>query len=207
MPITDSDIRATVTTYLTHYPGDAAALAEPLAQLATGAGFASRRTFPFHVTVGALLIRRGTHILLIDHRAYGIQLQPGGHLEPTDNDLPSAALRELTEETDVDPDTITLTSTIPAYIEYGAVPARPEKNEPPHFHLDIGYTFATANAEIRHLQKAEVTDASWHLLDDAERRVGSRISRARPLYGSGEPRPDLLHGTVSAKVRSSSGWC
>ncbi|MFC9249957.1 NUDIX hydrolase [Amycolatopsis thailandensis] len=178
MPITDTDIRAAVTAYLDHHPDDAAALAEPLAQLDHGTGFASRRTFPMHVTVGALLVRRNTHILLIDHRAYRIKLQPGGHLEPTDHDLADAALRELTEETGVDRRTITLASTIPAYIEYGAVPARPTKNEPPHFHLDIGYAFTTTDAEIRQLQETEVTGASWHTLADAERQVGRRITRA-----------------------------
>ncbi|WP_410646430.1 NUDIX hydrolase [Amycolatopsis sp. cmx-4-54] len=181
MPISDPDIRAAVTTYLKHHPDDAAALIEPLAQLDQGSGFASRRTFPMHVTVGALLVRRNTHILLIDHRAYRIKLQPGGHLEPIDNDLTEAALRELTEETGVDPQKITLTSTIPAYIEYGAVPARPTKNEPPHFHLDIGYTFTTTHAEIQQLQESEVTGASWLTLADAEQQLGKRINRARNM--------------------------
>jgi hypothetical protein len=36
-----------------------------------------------HVTAGALLVR-GAEILLVEHRAYGIVLQPGGHLEPAD---------------------------------------------------------------------------------------------------------------------------
>src|SRR5258708_6770879 len=56
-----------------------------------------------HVTVGALLVRRGAEVLLVDHLAYGIHLQPGGHLEPTDATLIGAAVRELVEETGVDP--------------------------------------------------------------------------------------------------------
>ncbi|OXM50282.1 NUDIX hydrolase [Amycolatopsis thailandensis] len=178
MPITDTDIRAAVTTHLDHHPGDAAALTEPLTLLGQGTDFASRRTFPMHVTVGALLVRRNTHILLIDHRAYGIKLQPGGHLEPTDTSLTDAALRELIEETGVDRHKITLASTIPAYVEYGAVPARPSKDEPPHFHLDIGYTFTTIDGEIGRLQDVEVTGASWHTLADAEQQLGRRITRA-----------------------------
>ncbi|OXM44793.1 NUDIX hydrolase [Amycolatopsis alba] len=178
MPITGTDIRTAVNAYLDHHPDVAAALAEPLAQLDHGTGFASRRTFPMHVTVGALLVRRNTHILLIDHRAYRIKLQPGGHLEPTDTSLAEAALRELTEETSVDPTKISLASTIPTYIEYGAVPARPAKHEPPHFHLDIGYTVTTTDAKIRQLQEAEVNGASWHALTDAQQHLGARIARA-----------------------------
>ncbi|MFD7123494.1 MULTISPECIES: NUDIX domain-containing protein [Streptomyces] len=48
-----------------------------------------------HATVGALLVRGGREILLIEHRAYGITLQPGGHLDPTDATLVDAAVREL----------------------------------------------------------------------------------------------------------------
>ena len=55
-----------------------------------------------HVTAGALLLR-GTEILLVEHRAYGIVLQPGGHLEPADVTLSGAAERELAEETGYQP--------------------------------------------------------------------------------------------------------
>lgn len=97
-----------------------------------------------HVTVGALLVR-GTEILLVEHRAYGIVLQPGGHLEPADVTLADAAERELAEETGRDPSTVSCVSQAPAYVEYGRVQARPDKDEPDHFHLDFGYVFATAD--------------------------------------------------------------
>ncbi|WP_328774848.1 NUDIX domain-containing protein [Streptomyces goshikiensis] len=56
-----------------------------------------------HVTAGALLVRDGGEVMLIEHRAYGITLQPGGHLEATDTTLLGAALRELSEETESTP--------------------------------------------------------------------------------------------------------
>ena len=43
-----------------------------------------------HVTVGALLVCGDAGILLVEHLAYGITLQPGGHLEPTDTTLRTA---------------------------------------------------------------------------------------------------------------------
>ena len=73
--------------------------------------------------------------MLVDHRAYGMVLQPGGHLEPTDVTLSSAAERELVEETGIDPGAVFCVSQVPAYVEFGMVPARPSKDEPAHFHL------------------------------------------------------------------------
>ncbi|GHH56685.1 hypothetical protein [Streptomyces candidus] len=52
MAITDSDIAAVLAAYLERYPQEAGQLAEPLRLLAEGQEFASRRTFPMHVTAG-----------------------------------------------------------------------------------------------------------------------------------------------------------
>lgn len=177
MAISDAEIRAVVADYLERYPEETELLAEPVRQLTVGEGFASRHTFPMHVTVGALLVR-GDEVLLVDHRAYGILLQPGGHLEPDDVTLNDAALRELVEETGVDADAVLPTSQTPAYIEYGQVPARPDKDEPAHYHLDFGFAFTTARAEVGPLQESEVTGAGWYPLPAAERLVGPRIARA-----------------------------
>jgi len=77
MAISDQDISEVIALYLERYPEEAVDLAEPLRHLSTGQGFASRRNFTMHVTAGALLVR-GDEILLVDHLAYGITLQPGG---------------------------------------------------------------------------------------------------------------------------------
>lgn len=178
MPISDSDISSGLSAYLECYPDEAVRLSEPVKLLTQGRGFASRRNFSMHVTVGALLVRGGIEVLLVDHLAYGIPLQPGGHLEPTDSTLISAAVRELVEETGVDPSGIFLASKIPVYVEYGRVPARPAQDEPEHFHLDFGYAFVTDQADVGHIQESEVRGATWYPLDVAERLVGRRIARA-----------------------------
>jgi 8-oxo-dGTP pyrophosphatase MutT (NUDIX family) len=177
--ISDSDISSALSAYLERYPDEAELLSEPVQLLSHAEDFASRRTFPMHVTVGALLVRGDTEILLVEHRAYGITLQPGGHLEPTDATLIDAAVRELAEETGVDPGKIVPVSQTPAYIEYGRVPARPEKDEPDHYHLDFGYSFTTTHADVGRIQESEVTGAAWYPLAVAERLVGHRIARAR----------------------------
>ncbi|GAA1215080.1 hypothetical protein GCM10009665_01130 [Kitasatospora nipponensis] len=180
MPISDSAIAGVLASYLERHPDEIGQLSEPLRLLTEGRDFASRRSFPMHVTVGALLVRDDAEVLLIEHLAYGITLQPGGHLEPTDDDLCAAALRELTEETGLDPADVLPASRTPVYIEFGLVPARPEKDEPAHHHLDLGFAFRTAhaNVDVGPLQESEVTGAGWYRLDTAERLVGRRIGRA-----------------------------
>ncbi|MEV0003413.1 NUDIX domain-containing protein [Micromonospora sp. NPDC050980] len=178
MTISNSGILWTLSAYLEFHRHEAAALSAPMQLLTEGADCASRLHFPVHVTVGALLVRGGTEVLLVDHLAYGLLLQPGGHLEPTDATLIDAAVRELVEETGVDPAGIVPTSPLPAYVEYGPVPARPDKGEPEHFHLDIGYAFSTTSADVGSIQESEVRGAAWYPLAEAQRLVGHRVTRA-----------------------------
>lgn len=131
-----------------------------------------------HVTVGALLVRGQAEVLLVEHRAYGLTLQPGGHLEPTDDALIAGAVRELVEETGIDADTVTPTRQVPIYVEFGEVPARPDKNEPAHFHLDFGFALSTTRGKVGRIQESEVESAEWYPLAKAEHLVGSRIARA-----------------------------
>ncbi|MFI5749104.1 hypothetical protein ACIBBE_24930 [Streptomyces sp. NPDC051644] len=78
MAISDAAISDALAAYLEYYPEEAELLSQPVQLLSSGENFASRRSFPMHVTVGALLVRGDSEILLIEHRAYGITLQPGG---------------------------------------------------------------------------------------------------------------------------------
>jgi hypothetical protein len=89
----------------------------------------------------------------------------------------------------------------PAYIEYGRVPARPEKDEPSHYYLDIGYAFVTAHAEVGRIQQSEVTGANWYSVVQAERLVGRRIARAISA-GSHRLRPHAFReGLANPTVR------
>jgi 8-oxo-dGTP pyrophosphatase MutT (NUDIX family) len=57
-------------------------------------------------------------------------------------------VRELAEETGLDPGKVRTAAQPPCYMEYVKVPARPVKDEPEHYHLDIGYSFTTVNADV-----------------------------------------------------------
>lgn len=175
--ISNQEILQVLETYLGRYPDEAEELAEATQLLSGEADCAWRRTWPMHVTVGALLTR-GEEIMLVNHKAYGIVLQPGGHLEDTDLTLSGAALREAAEESGIDPGTVSIVSEIPAYVEYAEVPARPDKNEPVHRHLDFGFSLVTADGEIGPIQESEVNGVAWFPLEQAERVVGHRIGRA-----------------------------
>lgn len=178
MPISDSTIANTLADYLEFFPAEAAQLSTAMRLLREGKDISSRRTFPMHATASALLVRNRAEVLLVEHLDYGITLQPGGHCEDGDETLLNAAVRELVEETDVDPGMVIPASTTPVYVEFGLVPARPHKDEPEHYHLDFGYLFETSRADVGSIQESEVTGAAWYPLATAERRVGSRIARA-----------------------------
>jgi len=100
----------------------------------------SRRTFaPGHMTAsGIVLSADAAQVLLIFHRRLKRWLQPGGHVEPEDADLPAAAEREVREETGV-----ALDETLPRVVvgvDVHEIPAR-DPDEPPHVHHDVVFRF------------------------------------------------------------------
>lgn len=176
--ITNEDARAAVASHLARRPQDRLPLADALLILDTAADLTRRESLPTHVTVGALCLDNDGHVLVVEHLAYGIPLQPGGHLKPEDRSLPEAALRELVEECGIDPAHVTLVSADPAYIEYGPVPARPSKGEPAHFHLDIGFIFTASHRLDTRAQTEEVASARWQPIDGIDHVLPGPVARA-----------------------------
>ncbi|KUI19203.1 NUDIX hydrolase [Mycobacterium sp. GA-1285] len=118
-----------------------------------------RECAPGHVTGSALVLdHTGTRALLTLHPRFGRWLQLGGHCEPTDSDVVTAALREATEESGIgglriDP-TMAALHVHPVTCSLG-VPTR---------HLDMQFlVHAPADAEIA--VSDESLDLRWWPLD------------------------------------------
>jgi 8-oxo-dGTP pyrophosphatase MutT (NUDIX family) len=165
MTITAQHVRETLTAYLDQRPEDKASLAALIDALGESAEtIASRKEFRGHATAGALLLRPDGRVLLVEHKALGRWLFPGGHLEDTDETLLEGALRELAEETGIDPHLVTPVSSVPLHIDVHPIPANPGKNEPEHQHFDFRFLFRTT-ADVTQLQAEEVLDHSWQFAD------------------------------------------
>jgi 8-oxo-dGTP pyrophosphatase MutT (NUDIX family) len=159
--ITLEHVRDTLTAYLDRWPGDreaVSALADAVAE--TGGTITSRKEFRGHVTAGALLLRPDGRILLVEHKALGTWLFPGGHLEEGDDTLMGAALRELAEETGIEPALVAPAGAVPLHIDVHPIPASPAKGEPEHRHFDVRFLFQT-DADVSGLQAEEVLAYSW----------------------------------------------
>jgi 8-oxo-dGTP pyrophosphatase MutT (NUDIX family) len=105
-PETYADLHADAVAVLSRWtatsPGAAANRDRTLELLAAGPVAMSRAHRPGHVTASALVLDpTGARVLLCLHGKFRKWVQLGGHCEPGDRTLVSAALREATEESGI----------------------------------------------------------------------------------------------------------
>ena len=115
-----------------------------------------------HFTASALVVDPSrTRTALVHHRKLGIWVQPGGHLDPDDEEYEDAALREVHEETGLSG---TVEAPRPLHLDVHEIPDRPEM--PAHLHLDVRFlvvadgelTVSEESHEVRWLATEDATD-------------------------------------------------
>ncbi|MFJ5068289.1 NUDIX hydrolase [Kitasatospora sp. NPDC088556] len=191
MPPARTHIHDLVQTYLERHPGERAQLASLLDLLDAGREPTNRATLPAHVTCSAIVIRPDRTVLHIHHKATGLVICPGGHVEDRDQTLLATALREVHEEAGIPPDALCLTPqtlAVPIDIDINDIEPNPAKGEGAHQHYDFRFAFCLlpGAADVA-LQAEEVTGAEWRPLD----RVASPSLRAKLLASgvTGEAEP------------------
>ncbi|MDL2079906.1 NUDIX hydrolase [Streptomyces sp. GXMU-J15] len=111
-----------------------------------------------HITASALVIDpTRERVLLTLHRKLRMWLQMGGHCEPGDATLSSAALREATEESGVAG--LTLLPGGPVRLDRHPIPA------PCNWHLDVQYA-VLAPPDAEHTVSEESLDVRWFGYDE-----------------------------------------
>ncbi|MHB2167196.1 NUDIX hydrolase [Alsobacter sp. R-9] len=136
-----------------------------LERMEAGDALDSRRTFPGHVTTSAIVLDPSARrVLLVHHRATGRWLQPGGHWEPAPS-FAASAQREAEEETGVaglrPHPWHAANASLPIDVDTHAIPARPSKDEPDHWHFDLRYVFVADDSARLCTQADEVAAAEW----------------------------------------------
>lgn len=146
------------------------------------AAFARAHFVPGHFTSSSFVLNPARDaIALILHKKLGIWVQPGGHVELEDTDMPSAALREAQEELEVSG--LTPLGTGLFDVDVHAIPER--KDEPGHHHYDLRFLFVATSDALQASQ--EVQAARWVKLreidqfptDASVRRAAQKLAQAK----------------------------
>jgi 8-oxo-dGTP pyrophosphatase MutT (NUDIX family) len=134
-----------------------------------------------HFTASAFVVDADcTHVCLVTHAKLGALLQPGGHVEATDETLEAAALREATEETSLELEPHP-TAPRPFDLEVHPIPALGDEAE--HYHLDVRYLLVGRGEPC--------VGAAWYeIAETRDTPVARMAAKAAALSGvSGTPGP------------------
>jgi 8-oxo-dGTP pyrophosphatase MutT (NUDIX family) len=145
----------------------------------------SRNHFePGHLTASAFVLSPARDaLLLILHKKLGLWLQPGGHIEPSDESVAAAARREVAEEVGL---ALPAAAEDAVYdLDIHVIPAR--RDEPEHQHFDVRFCFQASTLDLA--INDEVVAARWAPLaeidqlttDESVLRVARKLARMQPI--------------------------
>ena len=189
--ISTAELEGTLEYLRAIYPERQAEL-EPLSERirsSSGRSLADRSNSEGHLTVsGTVLHVRTGRVLLLHHRALGLWIPPGGHIEPGDDSLPAAAAREVCEETGICGHAlrpVCMSGGLQTALDFDVftVPANERRGEGAHRHYNLRYLFLYDGPEEVRIAPDESLGYRWYPLDDPYvRRLYERIwSRLRQL--------------------------
>ncbi|MFD8421161.1 NUDIX hydrolase [Streptomyces sp. NPDC059466] len=122
-----------------------------------------------HVTASALVVdAEGGRVLLTLHRKLRMWLQMGGHCEPGDPTLASAAGREAAEESGIE--SLTLLPGGPVTLDRHAIPA------PCNWHLDVQYAALAPAGSVAAISD-ESLDLRWFRYDEVAEVADASVVR------------------------------
>jgi len=132
-----------------------------LALLARDEAVCSRASFdPGHVTASGLVLSTdGEAIVLVFHTRLQRWLQPGGHIEATDETVVDAARREVLEETGIAVDAGV--TPVLVSVDVHEIPAA--RGEPAHRHHDLMFRFVAPGGDP--MAGAGALRVSWANVD------------------------------------------
>ncbi|MFD8582501.1 NUDIX domain-containing protein [Streptomyces californicus] len=197
MPPSRTHIHELVTAYLGRHPGERPALGPLVEALDAPGEVTARATVPGHITCSAAVIDHDGRVLHVRHNASGGKwLLPGGHVEPEDNTLMAAAVREIHEETGIPPQALCRSAAFrhePADIDVHSIDANPAKGEPAHQHYDFRFVFhlVPPSAETTP-QPEEVSGTDWRPID----QVTSLTMRSKLLAADLSAGPEPVNAPV-----------
>lgn len=131
-----------------------------------------RRNFTGHITTSGIIVHiRTREILLLHHKTLDRWLAPGGHVEWEDRSILAAALREVSEETGLQPEQL-----FPMNVDNGVqycvamdshtIPPNEERSELGHWHHDFRFIFGYAGDKQIDIDRDESRDYRWLSVDD-----------------------------------------
>ncbi len=134
---------------------------------------------PGHFTARSFVLSPdGQELLLIYHGKLHRWLQPGGHIDPEDVDVLTAARREVEEEVGIVD--LSLVGTGLFDVDIHQIP--PLRDEPAHEHFDLRFLFRATSADFT--VGSDAKDGKWFAFDaiseaESDRSVMRAVEKLR----------------------------